>query len=223
MHPLRSEADAFADRGDWDRRRLVTADAAHSPRDWGAWAALIGFGAGLAWRSSGTLRGRAAVARRRRQAAPAGSRQPNRRRPGAAGRSEPQSRWEDRDPRRHPALAAWKGSPLSPDLDEARVARQRMGFAAGDRRWVVLAASRRLGAERRDRGRAARFPADEIIISTHPLERSLARAGVDRARSDRAAGHARGRRSRSRGGAGAYRAAPASSSASRSPWRRRSS
>ena len=198
MHnPLRSEADAF-------RWIVVIGIAAASvialtlltrPAIGAAWgAALVGFGVGLAWRSARGSLSRSVLLSRgeRRPPAPARGRQPDGRRPGAA----------ERDRRTAPAAATARSSSsrrrwrararrTGPRISTRRSSLPASGWSCRCRR------SRRSGL--RARGQVgdseplvaiedalAEFPADEIVISTHPPQRSrwLEHGVVERAREE---------------------------------------
>ena len=199
MHnPLRSEADAFrmvvisaAARGAVIALTLLT-----RPR-YGAvlGAALIGVGIGLAWRGSrGAEPRKAEVAPRRRRDAPgARGRERDGRGQGAAER-DPRTAARgrrQRDPRRHARRSRSPVEHWVSDTDQADRGRRRSGC---ERRWPR---SRRPGSRpaarsatptptSRSRTRCAASPADELIISTHPPERSrwLERGVVERAREE---------------------------------------
>jgi len=195
MHnPLRSEADAF-------RWVIVIGSAAGSvillalltrPAIGAVWAAvLLGFGVGVAYRSSrGSLPRNVAVARggdgRHRMLVVA-----NETVGGENLLAEVRNRCRGRNGEVlvvTPALTASRAAHWASDVDEAiEIARQRMELS--------LIAIRELGIEAKgeigdsdpnvaieDALRA--FPADEIVISTHPPDRSrwLERGVVERAR-----------------------------------------
>lgn len=195
MHnPLRSEADAF-------RWVVVIGAGAVSvigltlltrPVVGVVWAALLlGFGAGIAYRSSrGSLAGGVAVTRgrdgRHRLLVVA-----NETVGGAALREEIRSRCWGRDCEIlvvTPALTASRAAHWASDVDEAiEEARQRteaslsaIGELGLKARGEVGDSDPNVAIEDALRG----FPADEILISTHPPERSgwLERGVVERAR-----------------------------------------
>jgi hypothetical protein len=196
MHnPVRSEADAF---------RWVVAIGAGAvsvialtlftrPAIGVVWAAaLIGFGAGLAYRSSrGSLSDRIAVGRggdgRYRLLVVA-----NETVGGEALIDEIRRRCRGRDCRVlvvTPALVASRASHWASDVDEAmELARQRMELSLIALGELGLRAKGEIGDS--DPNVAIEdalrvFPADEIVISTHPPERSrwLEHGVVERARA----------------------------------------
>jgi hypothetical protein len=198
MHnPLRSEADAF--------RMVVIIGAAAGavialslltePR-YGAvlGAALIGLGIGLAWRGSrGTLPRKAEIARGERGSPHRVLVIANETVGGRALLSEIRNRCRGRNSEIlvvTPALTSSQLKHWVSDVDEALVEADR-------RREASVRAIEALGL--RARGEVgdsepnvaiedalATFPADEVIISTHPPERSrwLERGVVERARAE---------------------------------------
>jgi len=197
MHnPLRSEADAF-------RWVVVIGVAALSvivltlltrPAVGAFWAALLlGFGAGLAYRGSrGSLPRSVPLSQggdgRHRLLVVA-----NETVGGAALREEIRNRTRGRDSEIlvvTPALAASRAAHWASDVDEAmELARQRMELSLIEIDRLGLKAKGEIGDS--DPNVAIEdalrvFPADEVVISTHPPERSrwLERGVVERARSD---------------------------------------
>jgi hypothetical protein len=197
MHnPLRSEADAF-------RWVVVIGLAALSvivltlltrPVFGVVWAAaLLGFGAGVAYRSSrGSMPRSVALSRggdgRRRLLVVA-----NETVGGAALLEEIRNRARGRDAEimvLTPALPASRAAHWTSDIDEATEhARQRMELSLIEIERLGLRAKGEIGdadpnVAIEDALRA--FPADEIVISTHPPERShwLERGVVERARKE---------------------------------------
>jgi hypothetical protein len=193
-NPLRSEADAF-------RWVVVFGIAAASvialtlltrPAIGAVWgAALIGFGAGMLWRSSrGTIAGEVPLTRggdgRHRLLVVA-----NQTVGGRALLDEVAARCRGRDSEVlvvTPALAGSRAAHWSSDIDEAlELARQRMELSVlaikedGLRaRGIVGDSDPNVAIEDALGG----FAADEILISTHPRERSrwLEQGVVERAR-----------------------------------------
>lgn len=197
MHnPLRSEADAF-------RWVLVIAVGALSiivltlvtrPAIGIAWAAaLLGFGAGVAYRNArGSLPDSIAVRRgdnrRFRLLVIA-----NETVCGEALLSEVRKRCRDRDCEIlvvTPALVGSRAAHWASDVDEAvELARQRMELSLIELKSLGLRAKGQIGDSDprvaiEDALRV--FPADEIIVSTHPPERShwLEQGVVERARNE---------------------------------------
>jgi hypothetical protein len=198
MHnPLRSEADAFR----WvvvigvGAASVVGLTLLTRPAVGVAWAALlIGFGAGVAYRASrGSIpRGNVAVARggdgRHRILVVA-----NETVGGAALREEICNRTRGRDSEIlvvTPALASSKAAHWASDVDEAlELARQRMELSLIEIDRLGLKARGEIGDSDPNiaiEDALRTFPADEIIISTHPPERShwLERGVVESARED---------------------------------------
>ncbi len=195
MHnPLRSEADAFK----WvvvigaGAVSVIVLTLLTRPVVGVVWAALlIGFGAGVAYRSSrGSLPRSVAVTRgedgRHRVLVVA-----NETVEGEALLEEIRGRCRGRDCEIlvvTPALAASRASHWASDVDEAiELARQRMELSLIAIRQLGLKARGEIGDS--DPNVAIEdalrvFPADEIVISTHPPDRSrwLERGVVDRAR-----------------------------------------
>jgi GABA permease len=197
MHnPLRSEADAF-------RWIVVIGIAAASvialtlltrPAIGAAWAAaLVGFGAGLAWRSaSGSLPRLVRTSRggdgKRRILVVANQ--------TVGGRSllrEIKNRGRGADAEIlvvTPALASSRAAHWSSDVDEAiELARQRMELSLQAIQEAGLRARGQVGdSEPRTAIEDAlrEFPADEIVISTHPPDRSrwLENDLIERARNE---------------------------------------
>ncbi len=197
MHnPVRSEADAF-------RWLLVILcggisvgllTALTRPAIGVAWGALlIGFGAGVAYRSSrGSLRGSVRVTHggdgRYRLLVVA-----NETVGGDALRAEIRNRCRGRKTEilvLTPALAASRSAHWASDIDEAiELARQRMELSLIEIDRLGLRAKGEVGDS--DPNVAIEdalrvFPADEILISTHPAERSRWLEGgvVDRAQAE---------------------------------------
>jgi hypothetical protein len=195
MHnPLRSEADAF-------RWVVVIGAGAVSvigltlltrPAIGAVWAAaLIGFGAGVGYRSArGSLPRSVALTRggdgKHRVLVVA-----NETVQGEALLAEIRNRCRDRDCEIRvvtPALTASRASHWASDVDEAmELARQRMELSVIAIGELGLKAKGDIGDS--DPNVAIEdalrvFPADEIVISTHPPQRSrwLERGVVDRAR-----------------------------------------
>ena len=197
MHnPLRSEADAFR----WivvigaGCASVVVLTLLTRPAIGVAWAAaLIGFGVGVAWRSSrGSLRGNVRLSRggdgRRRLLVVANQ--------TVGGRSllrEIQNRSRGRDTEIlvvTPALVGSRAAHWSSDVDEAiELARQRLELSLQALEEAGLKASGRVGDSEPNvaiEDALGDFAADEIIISTHPPDRSrwLERGVVERAREE---------------------------------------
>ena len=197
MHnPLRSEADAF-------RWIVVIGIGAASvtaltlltrPAIGVAWAAaLIGFGVGLAWRSSrGTLRGSVELRRggdsKRRVLVVA-----NQTVGGRALLREIENRARGGESEIlvvTPALASSRAAHWSSDVDEAiELARQRMELSLQEIQEAGLRARGQVGDSEpyvAIEDALREFPADEIIISTHPPDRSrwLENGVVERARRE---------------------------------------
>jgi hypothetical protein len=193
-NPLRSEADAFR----WvvaigiAAASVIALTLLTRPAIGAAWAAaLLGFGAGLVWRSSrGSLRSGVTVGGGRdgryRLLVVA-----NETVGGRALLEEIRNRCRGRDGEVlvvTPALAGSRAAHWASDLDEAIAqARQRMelsvlalGDAGVKARGEVGDSDPNVAIE----DALAAFPADEIVISTHPPERSrwLERGVVGRAR-----------------------------------------
>jgi GABA permease len=197
MHnPLRSEADAFH----WvvvigvGAASVVGLTLLTRPAVGVAWAALlIGFGAGVAYRTSrGPLRGSVEVTRgrdgRHRILVIA-----NETVGGEALREEICNRTRGRESEIlvvTPALASSRAAHWASDVDEAHeLARQRMELSLIEIDRLGLNARGEIGDSDpnvaiEDALRA--FHADEIIISTHPAERShwLERGVVERAKEE---------------------------------------
>ncbi len=197
MHnPLRSEADAFR----WivvigiGVATVTALTLLTRPAIGAAWAAaLIGFGAGLAWRSArGTLRGNVPLSRggdgRRRLLVVA-----NQTVGGRALLREIENRSRGGDTEIlvvTPALAGSRAAHWSSDVDEAiELARQRMELSLLAIGETGLRARGQVGDSEPNvaiEDALREFPADEIIISTHPPERSrwLERGVVERTRDE---------------------------------------
>jgi GABA permease len=198
MHnPLRSEADAFR----WvvlvgvGAASVVGLTLLTRPAVGVAWAALlIGFGAGVAYQASrGSMpRGSVAVARggdgRHRLLVVA-----NETVGGSALREEICNRTRGRDSEIlviTPALSSSKAAHWASDVDESmELARQRMELSLIEIDRLGLKARGEIGDSDPNvaiEDALRTFPADEIIISTHPSERShwLERGVVERARED---------------------------------------
>jgi hypothetical protein len=197
MHnPLRSEADAFR----WivvigaGAASVIALTLLTRPAIGVVWAAaLVGFGVGLAWRSSrGSLRGGVALSRggdgRRRLLVVA-----NQTVGGRALLKEIQNRARGADSEIlviTPALASSRTAHWTSDIDEAiELARQRMELSLLAIQETGLRARGRVGES--DPNVAIEdalrdFAADEIIISTHPPDRSrwLENGVVERARAE---------------------------------------
>ena len=197
MHnPLRSEADAFR----WivligiGCASVVVLTLLTRPAIGVAWAtALIGFGVGIAWRSSrGSLRGSVRVTRggdgRRRLLVVANQ--------TVGGRSllreiENRSRGADTEILViTPALVGSRAAHWSSDVDEAiELARQRMELSLQAIQETGLRARGTVGDSEPNvaiEDALREFAADEIIISTHPPDRSRWLEGgvVERARDE---------------------------------------
>jgi GABA permease len=156
-------------------------------------AALLGFGAGIAWRNSrGSLPRSISVGRggdgRHRLLVVA-----NETVGGEALREEIRNRSRGRDSEIlvvTPALTASRAAHWASDVDEAiEMARQRMELSVIEIERLGLKATGEIGDS--DPNVAIEdalrvFPADEIVISTHPPERSrwLERGVVERAREE---------------------------------------
>jgi len=197
MHnPLRSEADAFR----WvvvigvGAASVVGLTLLTRPAIGVAWAALlIGFGAGVAYRTSrGSLRGNVVLTRgedgRHRLLVVA-----NETVGGAALREEIRNRTRGRDSEIlvvTPALASSRAAHWASDVDEAmELARQRMELSLIEIDRLGLRAKGEIGDSDPNiaiEDALRTFPADEIVISTHPPERShwLERGVVERAREE---------------------------------------
>jgi hypothetical protein len=195
MHnPLRSEADAFR----WvvvigaGALSVIVLTLLTSPAVGAVWAALLlGFGAGIAYRSSrGSLPGGVSLARgrdgRRRLLVVA-----NETVGGEALLEEIRSRCRGRDSEIMvvtPALAASRAAHWASDIDEAiEEARRRMERSLNAIGEMGVQAKGEIGDS--DPNTAIEdalrvFPADEIVISTHPTHRSrwLEHGVVERAR-----------------------------------------
>jgi hypothetical protein len=197
MHnPLRSEADAFR----WivvigiGAASVIALTLLTRPAIGAAWAcALVGFGIGLAWRSSrGTLPrsvrpSRGGDAKRRLLVVA------NQTVGGRALLTEIENRSRGADSEIlvvTPALVGSRAAHWSSDVDEAmELARQRLELSLQAIREAGLRARGQVGdceptVAIEDALRE--FPADEIIISTHPPHRSrwLERGVVERARRE---------------------------------------
>ena len=197
MHnPLRSEADAFR----WivvigtGAASVIALTLLTRPAIGAAWAAaLIGFGVGLAWRSSrGTLRGSVELSRggdgKRRVLVVA-----NQTVGGRALLREIENRTRGGDSEIlvvTPALASSRAAHWSSDVDEAiELARQRMELSLQAIQEAGLRARGQVGDSEPNvaiEDALREFPADEIIISTHPPDRSrwLENGVVERARRE---------------------------------------
>lgn len=195
MHnPLRSEADAFR----WvvvigaGAVSVIVLTLLTRPVVGVVWAALlIGFGIGVEYRSArGSLPGNVALTRggdgKFRLLVVA-----NETVQGEALRDEIRERCRDRKCEIlvvTPALAKSRASHWASDIDEAiELARQRMELSLIEIRRLGLKARGEIGDS--DPNTAIEdalrvFPADEIVISTHPPERSrwLEHGVVDKAR-----------------------------------------
>lgn len=197
MHnPLRSEADAFR----WvvviglGAASVIALTLLTRPAVGAVWAAaLIGFGAGMLWRTSrGTLPRNVALSRggdgKHRLLVVA-----NQTVGGRALLEEIANRCRGRDSEIlvvTPALAGSRAAHWTSDLDEGmELARQRMELSlqaideAGMRaRGTVGDSDPNVAIE----DALARFPADEILISTHPPDRSrwLEHGVVSRAKDE---------------------------------------
>jgi hypothetical protein len=197
MHnPLRSEADAFR----WivvigiGCASVVVLTLLTRPAIGVAWAtALIGFGLGIAWRSSrGTLRGNVQLSRggdgKRRVLVVA-----NQTVGGRALLREIENRTRGVDSEIlvvTPALVGSRAAHWSSDVDEAiELARQRQELSLQTLQEAGLRARGQVGDSEPNvaiEDALRQFPADEIIISTHPPHRSrwLERGVVERARDE---------------------------------------
>jgi hypothetical protein len=197
MHnPLRSEADAFR----WivvigiGCASVVALTLLTRPAIGVAWAtALIGFGIGIAWRSSrGTLRGNVQVSRggdgKRRVLVVA-----NQTVGGRALLREIENRTRGVESEIlvvTPALVGSRAAHWSSDVDEAiELARQRQELSLQALQEAGLRARGQVGDSEPNvaiEDALRQFPADEIIISTHPPHRSrwLERGVVERARDE---------------------------------------
>jgi hypothetical protein len=195
-NPLRSEADAFR----WivvigtGAASVIALTLLTRPAIGAAWAAaLIGFGVGLAWRSSrGTLRGSVELSRggdgKRRVLVVA-----NQTVGGRALLREIENRTRGGDSEIlvvTPALASSRAAHWSSDVDEAiELARQRMELSLQAIQEAGLQARGQVGDSEPNvaiEDALREFPADEIIISTHPPDRSrwLENGVVERARRE---------------------------------------
>ena len=197
MHnPLRSEADAFR----WivvigiGCAAIVAMTLLTRPAIGVALAtALIGFGVGIAWRNSrGSLRGNVRLSRggdgRRRLLVVA-----NQTVGGRALLREIENRSRGADTEIlviTPALVGSRAAHWSSDVDEAtELARQRMELSLQAIQEAGLRARGQVGDSEPNvaiEDALVEFPADEIIISTHPPDRSrwLERGVVERAREE---------------------------------------
>ena len=197
MHnPLRSEADAFR----WivliglGCAAVIAVALITRPAIGAVLAgALIGFGIGLAWRNSrGSLRGNVQLSRggdgRRRLLVVANQ--------TVGGRSllrEIENRSRGTNTEIFvvtPALPSSRAAHWSSDVDEAiELARQRMELSLQAIQEAGLRARGTVGDSEPNvaiEDALVEFPADEIIISTHPPDRSrwLERGVVERARDE---------------------------------------
>lgn len=197
MHnPLRSEADAFR----WivligiGCASVVALTLLTRPAIGVAWgAALVGFGVGIAWRSSrGSLRNSVRLSQggdgKRRLLVVA-----NQTVGGRALLREIENRSQGTDAEVlvvTPALVGSRAEHWSSDVDEAmELARQRMELSVLAIQETGLRARGRVGDSEPNvaiEDALGDFPADEIIISTHPPDRSrwLERGVVARAREE---------------------------------------
>ena len=197
MHnPLRSEADAFR----WvvviglGAASVIALTLLTRPAVGVAWAAaLVGFGAGLAWRSSrGSLPHQVSVSRggdgKHRVLVVA-----NQTVGGRALLDEIQNRSRGRRSEIlvvTPALTGSRAQHWASDVDEAiERARQRMELSLQALEETGLRARGRVGDSEPNiaiEDALQEFPADEVVISTHPPERSrwLERGVVERARRE---------------------------------------
>lgn len=197
MHnPLRSEADAFR----WivvigiGAASVIALTLLTRPAIGVVWAAaLVGFGGGLAWRSSrGSLPRHVRPSRggdgRRRLLVVA-----NQTVGGRALLSEIVNRSRGGESEIlvvTPALAGSRAAHWSSDVDEAiELARQRLELSLQAIEEAGLKAHGQVGDSEPNvaiEDALREFPADEIIISTHPPERSrwLEQGVVERARSE---------------------------------------
>jgi hypothetical protein len=197
MHnPLRSEADAFR----WvvviglGAASVIALTLLTRPAIGVVWAAaLVGFGAGLAWRSSrGSLPRNVQVSRggdgRHRVLVIA-----NQTVGGQALLEEIRNRCRNRDAEilvLTPALARSRAAHWASDTDEAtELARQRMELSLQAIEEQGLRARGMVGDSDPNvaiEDALREFPADEIVISTHPPERSrwLEHGVVSKAREE---------------------------------------
>jgi hypothetical protein len=197
MHnPLRSEADAFR----WiviigtGAASVIALTLLTRPAVGAAWAAaLVGFGVGLAWRSSrGTLPRSVRPSRgadgKRRVLVVA-----NETVGGRALLREIENRCRGVESEIlvvTPALTGSRAEHWSSDVDEAiELARQRLELSLQTIQETGLRASGQVGDSEPNvaiEDALREFPADEIIISTHPPERSrwLEKGVVERARDE---------------------------------------
>jgi hypothetical protein len=197
MHnPLRSEADAFR----WiviigiGAASVTALTLLTRPAVGAAWAAaLVGFGVGLAWRSSrGTLPRSVRPSRgadgKRRVLVVA-----NETVGGRALLREIENRCRGVESEIlvvTPALTGSRAEHWSSDVDEAiELARQRLELSLQTIQETGLRASGQVGDSEPNvaiEDALREFPADELIISTHPPERSrwLEKGVVDRARDE---------------------------------------
>jgi hypothetical protein len=197
MHnPLRSEADAFT----WvlviglGAASVIALTLLTRPAIGAAWAAaLLGFGAGLAWRSSrGTLPRSVELSRggdgRHRILVVA-----NQTVGGKALLEEIRNRARGRETEilvLTPALASSRAAHWASDVDEAiEQARQRMELSVLAIEEAGLSARGGVGDSDPNvaiEDALGEFAADEIVISTHPPERSrwLEHGVVQRARDE---------------------------------------
>jgi hypothetical protein len=195
-NPLRSEADAFR----WivvigiACAAVIALTLLTRPAIGVALAtALIGFGVGIAWRNSrGSLRGNVRLSRggdgKRRLLVIA-----NQTVGGRALLREIENRSRGADTEIlviTPALAGSRAAHWSSDVDEAtELARQRMELSLQAIQDAGLRARGQVGDSEPNvaiEDALVEFPADEIIISTHPPDRSrwLERGVVERAREE---------------------------------------
>ena len=197
MHnPLRSEADAFR----WvvviglGAASVIALTLLTRPAVGVAWAAaLVGFGGGLAWRSSrGSLPHHVARSRggdgKHRVLVVA-----NQTMGGRALLAEIQNRSRGRESEIllvTPALTGSRAQHWASDVDEAiELARQRMELSLQAIEEAGLRARGQVGDSEPNvaiEDALREFPADELVISTHPPERSrwLERGVVERARRE---------------------------------------
>jgi hypothetical protein len=197
MHnPLRSEADAFR----WivvigiGVASVTALTLLTRPAIGAAWAtALIGFGLGLAWRSSkGTLPRSVRPSRggdgKRRILVVA-----NQTVGGRALLREIENRSRGGESEIlvvTPALASSRAAHWSSDVDEAiEIARQRLELSLQAIQEAGLSARGQVGDSEPNvaiEDALRQFPADEIVISTHPPDRSrwLENGVVERARHE---------------------------------------
>lgn len=197
MHnPLRSEADAFK----WvvvigiGAASVIALTLLTRPAIGAAWAtALLGFGVGIAWRSSrGSLPHKATLTRggdgKHRLLVVA-----NQTVGGKALLEEIRNRCRGRESEIFvltPALAGSRAAHWASDIDEAvELARQRMELSLQGIQEAGFRARGEIGDS--DPNVAIedvllQFPADEIIISTHPPDRSrwLEHGVVEKARDE---------------------------------------